>query len=175
MISPSLHLDPEDRSGSSSSPSSWGSRDPVRSQVSGVLWVAEHRPRGEETGSTGGPRPYAAEGRELSSQPAGPLPGRAAFPSQSSVALRSHSTTRTRLKSLHAAPCPLALPSEYPGSPSIYRPPDPRPNPFSLLLLPILAPFTFGSPTTALLCGPSCPPTGHCALRAAKLVYLLEG
>lgn len=50
-----------------------------------------------------------------------------------------------------------------------------RPNPFSLLLLPILAPSTFGSPTTALLCGPSCPPTGHCALRAAKLVYLLEG
>lgn len=31
-------------------------------------------------------------------------------------ALRSHSTTRTRLKSLHAAPRPLALPSEYPGS-----------------------------------------------------------
>lgn len=129
MISPSLHLDPEDRSGSSSSPSSWGSRDPARSQVSGVLWVAEHWPRGEETGSTGGPRPYAAEGRELSSQPAGPLPGRAAFPSQSSVALRSHSTTRTRLKSLHAAPRPLALPSEYPGSPSIYRPPDPETEP----------------------------------------------
>lgn len=44
-------------------------------------------------------------------------------------ALRSHSTTRTRLKSLHAAPRPLALPSEYPGSPSIYRPPDPETKP----------------------------------------------
>lgn len=140
------------------------------SQVSGVLWVAEHWPQGEETGSTGGPRPDSAKGRELSSQPGGLLPGQAAFSSQSWVALRSHPTTRTRLKSPHTAPRPLALPSEYLGSPTIYRPPNPETEP----LPPILAPSVFGSLTTALLCGLSCPPTWHRVLRATELVYLLE-